>query len=175
MIQQLKSPPSGSWNPQCSRSGSIHGNSLLLLLDVAPQVRPTSSAWTSIWLYLMPRGSQTAKGYLSVLYCDKVEPRLLTPAAQVPASPDGLLRSSPGGCRMPAVTQVGRTSCGWVNFEAEAATGHPAHSSQMQCSDFPLSGHKNVGGQGRDRNWGKTILSPAAKLLSSQSPSLKGL
>lgn len=166
----------GSWNPQCSGWGSVHANSLLLLLlDVGPQRRPSGSGCTHICLYLWPRRPHMARGCLGALYCDKVRPRLLTPVAQEPASPGGLLQSSPGGCRMPAGTRVGRTSWGWGNCEVGAATGPPAHFSQMQRSDFPLLGYRNMGGHGRDRNWGKAILSPAAKLLSFSKSSKRSV
>lgn len=136
---------------------------------------PKGSGYTHIRLYLWPRGCQTVKGCPSAPSCDKVRLKLLTPVAQDPASPGGLLQSSPGGCRMPAVTQVGRTSWGWVNCEVGAAIGPPAHSSQMQHSDFPLLGHRDMGGHSRDRNWGQTILSPAAKLLSFSKSSKRAV
>lgn len=93
---------------------------------------------------LRPSKPHGARGWLGILYCDNVWARF-TPSAQVLPLPDGLLQSSPSGCRMPVVTQVGRTSWGWVNFEVGAAIGHIAHSFQTQCSGFLLLGHKNVG------------------------------
>ena len=54
--------------------------------------------------------------------------------------PGGLLRSSPWGYRMPAVTPVGRTSWGWWNSEVGAATGCPAPPAQTRHSDSLLVG-----------------------------------
>lgn len=74
---------SGSWNLQCWGLGLVHGNSLLfLLLDVAPQMLPSSSGCTGIQLCLRPSRFQMARGGLHILYYDMVKPRLLTPAAQ---------------------------------------------------------------------------------------------